>query len=108
MNIPCLPPGRPGTEASWTSSRKSDVGTAMGAESEVWFTVAHGIVNEIYYPTMDQANTRDCGFLVVADDGFFSGEKRHTRHEERPIAQGVPGYELINTCEEGRYRISKT
>jgi glucoamylase len=101
-------PGHPGAEPRWTSSRKSGVGTAIGTESDVWFTIAHGILNEVYYPSMDHAAIRDLGLLVTAAPDFFSEEKRHTHHEIRPIAPGVPGYELINTCEQGRYRIRKT
>src|SRR3954466_2765009 len=101
------PPGAPGCEPRWTSSRKSGVGTAMSGESAVWFTVAHGILNEIYFPRIDCANTRDVGLLVSAEGGFFSEEKRHAHHEIEPLEQGVPGYRLTNTCERGRYRITK-
>ena len=43
-------PGWPGTPPRWTSSAKSGVGTALRATSRVWFTLSHGILNEIYYP----------------------------------------------------------
>ena len=46
-------PGWPGIPARWTSSAKSGVGTALGAGSRVWFTISHGILNEIYYPSVD-------------------------------------------------------
>jgi glucoamylase len=62
----------------------------------------------VYYPRLDLANTRDCGLIVTDGNGFFSEEKRHTTSEIRPLAQGVPGYRLTNTCIEGRYRIEKT
>ena len=101
-------PGWPGIEPRWTSSAKSGVGTAAGRESRVWFTVSHGIVNEVYYPRLDQANTRDFGLLVADGADFFSEEKRHTVQEILPLAQGVPGYRLTNTCLQGRYRITKT
>ncbi len=39
-------PGWPGTPARWTSAAKSGVGTALGG-SPVWFTLSHGILNEI-------------------------------------------------------------
>jgi len=74
----------------------------------VWFTLSHGIVNEVYYPRLDQANTRDCGLIVTDGQSFFSEEKRHTQNEIRPLARGVPGYHLTNTCGRGRYRIEKT
>ena len=65
-------PGKPGIAPRWTSSVKSGVGTAIGARSRVWFTISHGILNEIYYPRVDQANTRDLGFLVAHGSDFFS------------------------------------
>ncbi len=40
-------PGWPGGPARWTSSAKSGVGTSTGYESRVWFTVSHGILNEV-------------------------------------------------------------
>jgi len=73
----------------------------------VWFTISHGIVNEVYYPRIDQANTRDFGLLVADGREFFSEEKRDTSSEVFPRAQGVPGYRLSNTCKQGRYRIEK-
>ena len=102
------PPGAPGIPPRWTSSAKSGVGTAASEQSRVWFTLSHGIVNEVYYPTIDQANTRDLGFLVADGSSFFSEEKRHTTSEISPLAQGVPAYRLTNTCNQGRYRIVKT
>jgi glucoamylase len=50
-------PGGPGIEPRWTSSAKSGVGTALGTASHVWFTISHGILDEIYYPRVDLACT---------------------------------------------------
>jgi glucoamylase len=69
--------------------------------------VSHGIFNEIYYPRVDQACTRDMGMLVASDGGFFSEEKRHAEHRVSMIAPGVPAYVLTNMCSQGRYRIEK-
>lgn len=91
----------------WTSSAKTGVGTALADASRVWFTLSHGILNEIYYPRLDQACTRDLGLIVTDGRGFFSEEKRHTRSVQRPVAPGVPAYRLDNTCVRGRYRIEK-
>lgn len=100
-------PGGPGIEARWTSSAKSGVGTALGSSGRLWFTVSHGILNEIYYPRVDQACTRDMGLLVTDRGEFFSEEKRHTRQQVANLAEGVPAYRLTNTCLQGRYRIEK-
>jgi glucoamylase len=48
-------PGWPGIPPHWTSSAKSGVGTALSAASRVWFTISHGILDEIYDPSVDRA-----------------------------------------------------
>src|SRR5258707_3454207 len=100
-------PGWPGIAPRWTSSAKSGVGTALNQHSKVWLTVSHGILNEVYYPRVDQACTRDMGFLITDGVGFFAEEKRDCAFENITFEPGVPVYGLINTCVDGRYRISK-
>jgi glucoamylase len=100
-------PGWPGIPARWTSSAKSGVGTALNRASRIWFTLSHGILNEVYYPRVDLACTRDCGLIVTDGAGFFSEEKRHTRQEISYLKEGVPAYLLTNTCLQNRFRIEK-
>ena len=100
-------PGGPGIEPRWTSSAKTGVGTALNLNSRVWFTLSHGILNEIYFPRVDQACIRDFGLLVTNGRDFFSEEKRHCTFQNLPIEPGVPAYELTNTCITGEYRIEK-
>ncbi len=102
-----MAPGAPGIPARWTSSAKSGVGTALSPGCRVWFTLSHGILNEVYYPRVDQACTRDMGLIVVGKDGAFSEEKRHASHSVEPFEDGVPAYRLVNTALEGTYRIEK-
>lgn len=101
------PPGAPGIPPRWTSSAKSGVGTAAEANGRVWFTISHGILNEIYAPRLDMACIRDFGFLVTAKD-YFSEEKRDTNSVIKMVEDGVPAFRLINTARDGRYRILKT
>ncbi|MDQ2668111.1 MAG: glycoside hydrolase family 15 protein [Gemmatimonadota bacterium] len=105
---PGAPSVGPGVEPRWTSSAKSGVGTALDGRSHVWFTISHGIIDEVYYPRVDQANTRDLGLLVSGPDGFFSEEKRDTRSDVHLVAPGVPGYRIVNRCVHDRYEIEKT
>jgi glucoamylase len=100
-------PGGPGSPARWTSSAKTGVGTALGNKSHVWFTLSHGIFNEIYYPRIDQACVRDMGLIVTDGANFFSEEKRDADHTVEWLADGVPAFRLVNTCRDGRYRIEK-
>jgi glucoamylase len=100
-------PGWPGIPPRWTSSAKTGIGTALNLHSRVWFTLSHGILNEIYFPRVDQACTRDFGFIVTDGRNFFSEEKRHCRFQNVAIEPGVPVYEMTNTCITGEYRITK-
>jgi glucoamylase len=102
-----VPPGSPGISPHWTSSAKSAVGTASGAQSSIWFTVSHGILNEVYAPRLDNACIRDFGFIVTAN-AYFSEEKRDADHTVVLIEDGVPAFRLVNTSRDGRYRITKT
>ncbi len=100
-------PGRPGVPPRWTSSAKQGVGTAIGTGSPLWFTLSHGIINEVYYPRVDLACTRDMGLIVTDGRDFFSEEKRHARSAVEYLAEGVPAYRVTNACLEGRYLIEK-
>jgi glucoamylase len=107
MTSESIAPGWPGIPPTWTSSAKTGLGTALNPASHVWFTISHGIFNEIYYPRVDTACTRDLGLIVTNGSDFFSEEKRHTDSEVSYLAKGVPAYKLVNTCKQGRYRIEK-
>lgn len=101
------PPGYPGISPRWTSSAKIGVGTAMSPDSTVWFTISHGIINEVYYPRLDVANIRDLGLLITDGKDFFSEEKRDAEHEYELLEDGVPAYRVTNTCLDKRYQIKK-
>src|SRR5579871_3047201 len=100
-------PGWPGIPPRWTSSAKTGIGTALNQQSKVWFTISHGILNEVYFPRVDQACTRDLGLIVTDGKSYFSDEKRHCSFEIHPMEPGVPAYQLVNTELGGRYRIHK-
>jgi glucoamylase len=100
-------PNWPGIAARWTSSAKQGVGTALNLHSRVWFTMSHGILNEVYFPRVDQACTRDLGLIVTDGSQYFSEEKRHCTFQNLPIEPGIPVYQLTNAATDGRYRIEK-
>jgi glucoamylase len=99
--------GWPGIDARWTTSAKSGVGTALNPNSKIWYSISHGILNEIYYPQVDQACTRDLSLIVTDGKEFFSEEKCDTSHHIKHIANGVPGYHITNSCNYHHYRIEK-
>src|SRR5512140_177308 len=86
--------GAPGIEPRWTSSAKDGLGTAYHTSCRVWFTLSHGIVNEIYYPTVDQPNTRDFEFLISDGETFCHEEKRDLDHRIEYPERDCPLYRL--------------
>ena len=55
---------------TWAPAAKDAVGTALGT-SHLWFTVAQGIVTEVYYPRPDIPQLKDMGFIVTDGMGFW-------------------------------------
>ena len=78
-------PGGPGIPPRWTSSAKIGVGTALSPTSRVWFTLSHGILNEIYYPRVDLACTRDMGLDRHGRAGVLLRRKARYRTPRSPI-----------------------
>lgn len=82
-------PGAPGIPPTWTSSDKDLVGTALGP-ARLWYTLGHGIVNEVYYPRIDIPQIRDLGFIVADGGGFWVEVKRLPAPLLTTPAPGVP------------------
>ena len=99
--------GAPGIKPRWTSSAKEGLGTAYHTSCRLWFTLSHGIVNEIYYPHVDQPNTRDFQFLISDGETFCHEEKRDLDHEIEYPERDCPLYRLTNSERNGRYRLIK-
>ena len=64
-------PANPDPHPVWASARKDMVGTALGT-SRVWFTLAQGVVSEVYYPRIDIPQIRDLGFIIADDAHGFA------------------------------------
>ena len=99
--------GAPGIEPRWTSSAKDGIGTAYHTSSCVWFTLSHGIVDEIYFPHVDSPNTRDLQFLITDGESFCHEERRDLVHQIEYPEQNALLYRLTNSDREGRYRLVK-
>ena len=82
------------------------MGTAYSALSRVWFTVSKGILNEVYYPTIDRPQIRDLQYLITDGETFFHDE-RHLDNAHECLAPYALGYRITNTDPQGRYRIIK-
>lgn len=100
-------PGAPGVEPRWTSSKKDAVGTAYAASSRIWFTISHGILNEIYYPTIDRPQVRDLGFLITDGETFFHEGKRDLDSTFEYIDKDGLAVRITSRDPEGRYSLIK-
>lgn len=98
--------GRPGAKPRWASGAKTIVGTAVPAESRIWFTIDNGTLAEVYHPDVDQANTRSMRFLVTGED-YFSDEIWDAEHKAEWLAPGAPGCRIESRCKSGAYELSK-
>jgi glucoamylase len=71
------------------------VGTSLGS-SRLWFTVAEGIVTEVYYPRIDIPQIRDLGFIIADDQGFWI-ELRGLKDYELSLPKpGVPAVTVVH------------
>ncbi|MEM8575072.1 MAG: glycoside hydrolase family 15 protein [Pseudomonadota bacterium] len=80
-NGPCRP--------TWAPARKDIVGRSLGS-SRLWYTLAQGIVTEVYYPRIDIPQIKDLGFIVADGKGFWVELRRNGDYEVELAAPGVP------------------
>ncbi len=99
--------GAPGVEPRWTSSRKDAVSTAYSASSQVWFTVSHGTLNEVYFPTIDRPQMRDMELLFTDEETFFHEEKRSLEYDFHYIDPDTPAVRVSAPDLDGRYTVTK-
>src|SRR5205823_7382394 len=99
--------GHPGIPPTWSSSSKDGIGTAYSSSSRVWFTLARGILTEIYYPTIDRPQIRDAQFLITDGKTFFHEEKRDLATRVERIDAETLGYRTSSADPQGRYQIVK-
>lgn len=91
MKAPLATSSRP----TWAHAGKDMVGTGLGS-SRLWFTVAEGILTEVYYPRIDIPQIKDLGFIIADDRGFWVELRRLGNYEVRLPKPGVPAVTIIH------------
>lgn len=106
--IPCAnpAPGGPGAAPTWARGNKDAIGTAYSTSSRVWFTLSEGILNEIYYPTVDRPQVRDLQYLITDGETFFQAE-RELESDIQALSTHSPGVRVTAADPEGRYSLTK-
>lgn len=91
-------PGGPGVSPTWSRSDKDGVGTALSGSSLLWYTVAGGIVTEVYYPDVDTPQIRDLQLLITDGATFFHDGTRDFNSTCEVIDADALALRLTNTA----------
>ncbi len=86
----------------WSPARKDMVGGSLGP-SRIWFTLARGILTEVYHPRIDIPQIRDLGFIVADDRGFWSEVRANGRYDLSLAGFGIPAVRIVH--EHERFRL---
>jgi glucoamylase len=69
-------PGAPGMLSRFDLARKDCVGTAANVTSKVWYTVADGVLSDVYSPTVDNTNVDTMQYVVTDGHSFTDLQTR--------------------------------
>ncbi len=103
------PPGQPGNDAHWPTAAKQGFGAANTTRSKVWFTLADGVMTEVYYPTLDVPNVQMLQLIIVSAGGRVETESEDTIHSVQLLdtARSL-SFRQENRAKSGAYTITKT
>ena len=100
-------PGAPGGDSYFDLGRKDCVGTARNDTSKVWFTVAHGMLSDTYWPTVDATNVGTLQYLVTDGHSFTDLQARDMTYTSHADASGMACTVIARSAAHG-YRITTT
>src|SRR2546429_2595218 len=96
----------PGTVSHFDLARKDCLGTARNTTSKVWFTVANGVLSDVYYPTADNTNVETLQLVVTDGHTFTDLQARDMTYTvEAPDSRSLD-CRVVSTAKSGRYRIT--
>ena len=98
-------PGGPGALSHFDLARKDCVGTARNRGSKVWFTVADGVLSDVYFPTNDTTNNETLQYVVTDGSTFTDLQTRDMTYtvvapDDRSLSCRVTARD-----KDGRYKI---
>src|SRR5690242_5781259 len=98
-------PGAPGALSHFDLARKDCVGTAAGRTSRVWYTVANGVLSDVYSPTVDNTNVETMQFVVTDGSTFTDIQTRDTTYTVRSLDPTGMACEVTSKARSGKYTI---
>ncbi len=98
-------PGGPGALSHFDLARKDCLGTARNTTSKVWFTVANGVLSDVYYPTIDNTNVETLQYIVTDGATFTDLQTRDTTYTVQALSSHALDCRVTATAKSGKYRI---
>jgi glucoamylase len=98
-------PGAPGGMSHFDLARKDCLGTARNTTSKVWYTVANGVLSDVYYPTVDNTNVETLQYVVTDGKTFTDLQTRDMTYAARSLDDSGMACRVVSTAKSGRYRI---
>src|SRR3954452_22959688 len=98
-------PGAPGALSHFDLARKDCVGTARNTTSRVWFTVADGVLSDVYEPNVDTTNVETMQFIVTDGATFTDLQPRDMTYTVRADPTGMA---CTVTSKARNYKLSTT
>jgi glucoamylase len=95
----------PGAMSHFALARKDCAGTAQNTRSKVWFTVADGVLSDVYYPTNDTTNNETLQYVVTDGRTFTDLQARDMTYTVRALDPRALTCRVTATAKSGRYRI---
>jgi glucoamylase len=102
---PATAPDGPGALSHFGLARKDCLGTARNRTSKVWYTVANGVLSDVYFPTVDNTNVETLQYVVTDGATFTDLQTRDTSYTVRPLDPTGMSCRVTTTADSGRYRI---
>src|SRR5689334_2697500 len=104
---PAAPPATdgPGALSHFDLARKDCVGTARNTTSKVWFTVANGVLSDVYFPTNDNTNVETLQYVVTDGSTFTDLQTRDTTYTVKATDDRALTCRITATAKRGTYRI---
>jgi glucoamylase len=99
-------PGGPGALSHFDLARKDCLGTARNTSSKVWYTLANGVLSDVYYPTVDNTNVETLQYVVTDGSTFTDLQTRDMTYSAKAVHDaGGMACKVTATAKSGRYRI---
>jgi len=96
----------PGNLSHFDLARKDCLGTARNTTSKVWFTLANGVLSDVYFPTADNTNVETLQLVVTDGQTFTDLQTRDMTYTVKaPDARSLE-CRVTTTAKSGRYRIT--